>query len=696
MMRIFAYRPTTVFCCLILALPLLTQGCRSASQTPPSASQSEVTMHTEAMTLPWHTSIPVFRDDPNSPRALYPVRDSRRPDGERTFETVVLENRFIRVQAVPEAGGVIARAIHKPLDTDFFFFEEKAKDYLPWWESGVKVSFPFYEHGLSTEQEASWLVFDHEDGSRTLAMWMEFSRHQEAFHARRYGRFSTLILTQQVRLHPDDAAFTITYGIINPTPYRQGRRLWNDTFLPRNHTAEGVIHGNNQPPADPSPTRWIFPTTFASDHWGIGFGPYDPAHNIVGERGGANTFSVFAWNVPHGFAGAYYPEVDVNRLRLTDPVTAPGVKQWYVAEGRFNRERVNHMYNFLELWGGTDHIFEGIENWIAPGERFELSFRYAVIHGIGEVHYANDHVGIHADFDGEQPQVRFLTLRPRAAVRIMLGDLDLGTYASGPDQPTTVALPQGTQAGRIRLLDGSSVLLDRSFPLELCDSTDHHDMIWQAMEKGARHSEMSGNADEHGRTARQAIGLYPNPSLDRGRVLYRDGRIEEAITDLRAALDENAGDGEGMHLLGAALLEAGQFADSQAAFEKALTAEQPYPEAGYFLAVRALADGQPAQAAALLKTLIQQRPNHWEARLLLAALSDRTTHAQSLTRTDPADLRAWYALYRSAGQSGETATARSARHNIDRLLQEEGAAERLEQFRQTLEGRWTHPRRLKH
>lgn len=678
---------------LVLFLGLSLLPAPTAHADEPEAAPGTVQVRTEPLTLPWHTSTPVYLEEPNNRRALYPVRDSRRPDGERTFETVILENDHLLVQIIPEAGGVIARAIDKATGADLFFFEEKAKDYLPWWESGVKMSFPFFEHGLGMEQPASWIVVEDPDGGKSIAMWMEFSRHNEAYHRFRYGRYTSLLLTQRVTLAPDAAAFTITYAIQNPTPYRQGRRFWNDTFFPRNHfNEEGVIHGANEPPARKSPSRWIFPTAFASDHWGHAFGSYPPAHNRIGQRDDGTNFSVFAWNPTSGMTGVHYPEVDVNRLRITDPRLAPGAKQWYVAERPWNPERPNHMYNFLELWGGTDHVFEGIEHWLDPGERFALWYTYTLVQGIGEAQYANPAAAVR--LDPEEETLHIAALLGMKTVQVLVDDADLGTHDLAPHAPLALKLPPGTQQARIRLVQGDTPLLDQTLPLQLCTDTTHHPAISASMVRGAQHSEMGGNADEHGNTARKAISEYPGGSLGRGRVLYRDGQLDNAKADLEAYLLSNPGSGEAWHLLGALLLEEGEQESADAAFEQALTVDDPYVAAHYFLALSRLRAEDTEGTKTHLQTLLATAPHHWDAKLLAASLAPDTDAALLLTREDPASIRAWVVLQSVAERTGDPDTSAMAGERVERLKTEPGAEARLAEFRDILQGVYRHPARL--
>ncbi len=659
------------------------------------------------LTLPWYTATYQYQENPGSNRPLYPVRDSRRFEGERTLETVVLENAYVRIIIVPELGGVVARAIDKTTGYDHFFWEGRARDWLPWWESGVKVSFPFYEHGLGMNQPAAWHLFEHDDGSVTLAMWMEFSRHHQAFQRWRYGRYSAMPLTQRVTLRPGDATFQVTYAIFNPLPWRKGKRLWNDVYYPRSHTTEGQVHGTDTPPM-PTTTEWVYPTLYWSDHNGHGFGRYTEAMNRIGQRSGAGSFSVFSWDIPYGFSGLYYPEVKVNRLRLFDPDVAPGNKQWYIADGRFNPEGdARHMYNYVELWGGTDNVFEGVERWLLPGQRYEMTHHFALIHGMGKVDYANEHVGlrlVNADDGGGDgqggagPRLELTALRQVANLAVEHDGRSLDAPAEAePGAAMSIDLPEATDRGRFTVRFDDRTVADITLPLELPDDTSAHDRIWQSM-RGRHAREMRGNADNHGNNFRGALRDYPEGSTDRGRVLLRDGRIEEAVTALGRALGANSQDGEAWHLLAAAMLEQDQ-PDEETVLRylsRALTARQAAPAAHYDIAMLHLRNGREQEARQNLERLIDHQPDNWSARLLHAHLATGIEPAKKLIETDPADLFAWHVLHRKAEALDDDETARRAAAILDRLLTEPGAEARLQLFKRTLAGEHGLPPRLQH
>ncbi len=140
------------------------------------------------------------------PRAPARVHGSERLGGERTIETVVLENAYLRVEVAPELGGALVRAVDTATGENLFYREPQVKNWLPFRESGVKVSLPFREHGIRTEgQPASWRIVRRQDGSVTLAMWMEFARPHRHHERWMCGRYSPMLLSWHVTLRPDEA-----------------------------------------------------------------------------------------------------------------------------------------------------------------------------------------------------------------------------------------------------------------------------------------------------------------------------------------------------------------------------------------------------------------------------------------------------------------------------------------------------------
>ena len=612
---------------------------------------------------------------------------------DRQYDMVFLENEFVRVQVIPELGGVVHRAFHKPSGCDYFFYEGLLKEWYTFWESGVKASFPKAEHGMrNLGQPASYRIYTGRDGSRTIALWMEFSRHHGT-QGRRGGKmFSRMMLSQLVTVRPNESMFRITYRIVNPSPYRQGRRVWNDAFYPRNHVGERAVQAFQQPPEE-TLTELIYPIVYLSFHRGEQFRKWQPEERLLGKIT-QRWNSYFAWDIPHGFCGLWYPKARVNRLRLCDPKTAPGAKVYFEGEDSYGEKlKFGSNYNFVEIWGGTDNLFEGVENWIGPGESFEFTHAFAMAAGIGKVDFADERLAVNVELEGQDPKVEIVTFRPVTGLVVSLDGKPLGAAECGPGRPARFALPGGKVAGKLSVTADGAKMLDRKFPLELPDDTTGHERIrWSLSGRRPDYGEMMGDHGEGG-GHRGSIRRFPEGSVGRGRNLYRDGQLGKAVECLKKATSSGPEDGEGWHLLGAALLEKGNGAAAMEAFEEALDVKRAYQPARYFLALELLKKGDSRKAMRELKKLIGKIPAHWEAKLLLAWLTGSLEQALELEREDPADPRVQEVIIRAAKGRDKSAGER-ARRVLESLSKEPGAGRRLEEFRSATQGKYMPPFRV--
>jgi tetratricopeptide (TPR) repeat protein len=199
---------------------------------------------------------------------------------------------------------------------------------------------------------------------------------------------------------------------------------------------------------------------------------------------------------------------------------------------------------------------------------------------------------------------------------------------------------------------------------------------------------MLGNSATWSRNYRRAG--YAEGTTDRGRVLYRDGRLADAATCLSQAVATDPADGEACHLLGAALLEQGHAQEARKAFGRAVAAGRPYPPARYFLALDHMRRGGLDEAARQLERLVEAAPSHWEGRLLLAWVEleeGRPARAKRLAETAPADPRALWLRWKATRDSGD-------RDALDALLAEPGTPRRLDEFVAATAGRYVPPVRM--
>lgn len=693
-----------------------------------SAAAAEPVAVTESiLTLPWYRSMESQEYDfrfGNFP--IYSVAGTERRVGKRDLRAVVLENRYLRITVLPEIGSAIGRVIYKPTGDDIFFQEGRVKDWTPFWESGVKINFPGVHHTVSTSQQpASYRIVRHPDGAVTVAMWMEFSRFNEWYHGPIWGRYTTMLLSHHVTLRPDRSDFEDTTRIVNPAGYPQGRRVWNDALFPRNHTPQGVIQGAAEPPAV-TDTEWIYPAYEVSDHRGYNFRRWTEAGAKLHDIRSLHN-SVFSWSMPYGFVGLWYPSVKVSRLRLFDPAIAPGAKQYYRGEGSYAQTvkdiPYEHMYNFIELFGGPDHTQEGVENWLDPGESFQYSHRYTMVKGIGKVDFANTEAAVHVELAGDNPRLEVVTLSPVKKLSATCNGKPLARDAMPcqPETPCVVALPPNLTTAEIELKADGHAILKQAFPLPMAVNTSAYASIRAAINMNDLSSTERFQTDRLIAVALEKSGETNTTRV--GRVLYRVGRLNEAAACLENIVKSEPDDGEAWYFLGLVRqdLAPSDWGKSHVAFTNAVSAKRPYPAAHYFAALDALhrpeyrvqsehanaatlnhvdAPGYPA-ALAHLEKLVALRPNHLEGRLLKAWLQCQMTakraeglaELKQLDAEDPADPRIQLALAECADLAGNDALAAEARRNLRALSAEPGAWRRLAEFDAATRGIYQPPRR---
>ena len=157
-------------------------------------------------------------------------------------EVVILSNRFLTLEVVPELGGRLIRATYRPggdaaRAIPLFWEYDKLTNAVSWSMGGAKWSFPHWEHGRKFAETAGYVVTRGGDGSATVHMDMRFDEFLTPAETKRYGLATNLRLTMSVTLAPGSTAFTYAARIENPLPIRYGTKLW---FLVRPNSTAGA------------------------------------------------------------------------------------------------------------------------------------------------------------------------------------------------------------------------------------------------------------------------------------------------------------------------------------------------------------------------------------------------------------------------------------------------------------------------
>jgi len=651
---------------------------------------------------------PVDRRGPDYP---YPPLPEPDPPELKT-RNVVLENRLVRIEVAPDLAGRVMHVTYKADGTDLFQVKDSIVPCTPWDAGGWRTSFPFHEHGMRFKgQTAGWRIIEGADGSVTLAMDMRFGRFRDAAELDYKGRFSHLRLGRTMTLRPGQAFFECAMRVENPLPYRVGWRLWTTNQFPVAEDAEFII-----------------PASRMSGHgardiedwpWGEGLALY--------RNWTRPNYSLFALNNPYPFLAIYYPEDDVNRVRVADPAEAPGGKLWGWQCGSSGAR-------FFEVWTGLDRVFEQEGRLLAPFATGGFTERVYLVRGVGRVAYANADAAVGLEYAEENGRATAVlratpaceiadaevTLAPadggegrtvRTALEPM-ETLEIRAPVAARDAPVRVTIRAGARlaATRGRTLLQITLPLARP-PVDLEAEKAIAESVWpgddatpkRLCEMGERIGRVSRWGDNIAttglRSAREWIAAEPESAeahVALGRIAYELGLFDEARAALKRAAALDPAEGVACHLLGLVLLEEGKADEARAAFESALSAGRPSAEAGYFTALAKIALGRFGEAAEDLKRLVESRPEAFRPRLALAAVLARlgkVDEARALAdgalAEDPASVEAAETVARCCPDDA------ARREAVEQLLRHNPEApEALAAFcREVDEGVWQHPQR---
>jgi len=237
-----------------------------------------------------------------------------------SWQSVRLENEFVRLSILPEIGGRIFLGQDKTNhDYDFFYRQHVIKPALvglagPWISGGVEFNWPQH-HRPGTFLPADAFIEEEPDGARTV--WL--SEHDP---------LERLKGMHGVRLRPGASLIELRVRLYNRTPVTQTFLWWANVAA--------MVHDQYQS---------FFPPDvhYVADHAVRAMSSFPEARNFYygvpyHERPGANRLDWYK-NIPvptsymvcqteYAFFGGYDHLAHGGFVHVADPAIAPGKKQW--------------------------------------------------------------------------------------------------------------------------------------------------------------------------------------------------------------------------------------------------------------------------------------------------------------------------------------------------------------------------------
>ena len=494
----------------------------------PAAGQEAVRVWEGELTLPTYALLPddpnpQFRETDNSIVYPYTMQDnlgSERAD--HTWRAFFLENEYLKVACLPEIGGRIQWVLDKRENEQMFYNNRVIRPGLialrgAWVSGGIEWNRGPQGHTVTSYSPVNVTGVQNEDGSATLVIGEIEQTFRTGWEVR-------------LTLRPGVARLDQEISIFNPTDLPYPYYFWNNTAFPQR---DG--------------TRFIYPMSLASDHFGTTFYrfPEDNGVDMTRLPNYPEPTSIFAYRAVHDFFGAYDSGDDRGIVQTADHRELPGKKGWTWGQGddgmMNQRALTDEDGPYIEVQSGplptqSDYA------WLHPGQEVFWREQWAPVFGLGEgFEYATPDLVVERVADDSGTRFLFLAARalPAATVRLSGGGAEHSeTVDLTPEAAAVVEWPGGP-GGPVEVTvsaGGTQVLAYRS-PLEVpaeepptpagAVEPTNAEEAFQAAERADKDLDRA----QARRLYQRALALAPE---------HADAAVGLAVMDLKAGLYEQA------------------------------------------------------------------------------------------------------------------------------------------------------------
>jgi hypothetical protein len=269
------------------------------------------------------TVAPLFKTADGA--ALYPYARLDRDSLNRTpvpvrYESLTLENEYLRVVLLPELGGRIWSARDKIADREIFYYTSVIKptayNQRGGWPAGnLEVYGPYDAHMLTWPGEPwPWAFKRNSDGSATLIL----SHIDHLFRNK---------LSMEVTLRPGRSFIELSVRLRNNNLLPNRYLLWTNAGV---RATEGA--------------RFVYPMTRTIAHVSsdIGSWPISDGVDISWYKNNRAMLGVFGLDLYDDFIAAYDYDADYGTICFADRRLARGVKTWTWGMGAAAMRQMKH------------------------------------------------------------------------------------------------------------------------------------------------------------------------------------------------------------------------------------------------------------------------------------------------------------------------------------------------------------------
>jgi hypothetical protein len=393
---------------------------------------------------------------------------------DRTFQTHVLENRYLKVLLLPEFGGRILSIIYKPTGHEQLYRTEVGVPYgingrtfyYDWLMvyGGIFPTFPDAEHGKTWLKPWNFKVEKESAGEVTVSMSLTDDFEYSAAPGK-FRRGSTGIeATYYVTLRADRAAVDARMVLKNPHDKTIQYEYWTCTTLapgsdPKNPKTTGGAEIIAPIEAYRTPA-WSAHLSDGDKSLGLGNSRFERLRYFKNWP-----MMGIAYAAPDMRGGNFWGVINHDNnegiFRIANNTVTPGLKMWTWGFPSFTNETdprkdPNPQRPYIELWAGVSNEFFQSAEFPALGE-VSVPETYSPTVGMSNVTHANENILINFTAEAAGVNLQFFSVEPAAQLRITLkrGDAVLFNDAVKADPKIgnriSAKIPTGSSGEQIQL-----------------------------------------------------------------------------------------------------------------------------------------------------------------------------------------------------------------------------------------------------
>ncbi|MDZ4859441.1 MAG: DUF5107 domain-containing protein [Candidatus Hydrogenedentes bacterium] len=365
---------------------------------------------------------------------------------DRDYQTVTIENEYLKVICLPHIGGRIHSVLDKTTGEEMFHRNDVIKPGLiamrgAWISGGIEWNRGPQGHTVTSFAPVNVTSQKHADGSASLVIGYTEKNFRTRWNVR-------------LTLHPGKAYLHETIRLDNPNDGVYSYYFWNNTAFP----------------CKPG-TRFIYPMTLGQDHNGAAFfsWPIHDGKDLTWLKNYDEPTSVFAYQCAFDFFGAYDTGDDRGIVQFGDHRVLTGKKAWTWGQSGDGIASQRSLHDddsqYIEVQSGPLQT-QADFGLLGPHQRIAWQEWWYPVHGLGDgFEYATQDVAINTRRTANSLEMRAISTGefPGAviSIRVLTAKAGPGTIETidlSPMSAVTVVAPvaDGEKAEiEVRSADGA-------------------------------------------------------------------------------------------------------------------------------------------------------------------------------------------------------------------------------------------------